>query len=142
MRRWQERTVDWLILHTPSPVLLNPERVAIKVAVAMSGLVTMLVVHPGSLSALLPHWVILVWGATWLLGGVFGLIGYVGSHRPLEMAGHRLIILGACVFAVAIISVAGMRALTTVIIVAVIAACSAVRLLIAAGSRLVRRRRQ
>ena len=136
----RDRIVDWLLAHIPAPILLNPERVAIKFAVALSGLVSMLVVRPASLNALLPHWIVLIWGATWLLGGMFGLVGYWRSHRPLEMAGHRLIILGVIVYGTSVAEVAGSRAVTTVILISVIAACSATRLLIASGSRLSRRR--
>ena len=139
-KNWRTRTVDWLIDRTPSPVLLNPERVAIKVAVALSGFLAMLAVRPESLSALLPHWIVLIWGATWFLGGMFGLVGYWRSWRLVEMAGHRLIILGSVVYGVSILTVAGARALTAVILIGVVAGCSLIRLLIASGSRLSRRR--
>lgn len=138
----RERAVDWLLLHLPGPVLLNPERVAIKSACALIGLTALLFIRPTSISALLPSWVVYVWGATWFLGGVFELLGYWRSVRAVEAAGHRLIILGSLVYGVAIAQRVGLPGYPTVVIIAFIAACSGVRLLIAAGSRLSRQRRR
>lgn len=128
-----------LVRHMPAPVLLNPERVTIKAAVTLIGVTALVAVRPSSLSALLPHWVIYVWGVTWLLGGLFGLGGYWLSYRPVEMAGHRLIVLGATVYAVAIGVRVGAPAYAVIVLVGFVAVPSIVRMLIASAARLSRK---
>lgn len=141
--RWhglQDRAVDWLIARIPSPVLINPERVAIKTAVAIIGLIALIFVRPSSLNALLPGWTVDVWGVAWMLGGSFGLVGYWRNNRTVEAAGHRLIILGAAVYAIAIVVVVGSPGYASVVLMALIAGCSIIRLLVAAGAKRTRQR--
>ena len=134
-----QRVNDFLIRHIPTPILLNPERVAIKGATLLSGAATLAFVQPTSLAALLPTWVVYLWAAAWFLGGVFGLVGYWRSIRAVEMAGHQLILLGAVVYGLALGLVVGATALVAIILVGVIAGCSGVRILVATGSRHTRR---
>ena len=137
----RERAVIWLLHRIPTAVLVAPERVAIKAACALIGF-TAFFIRPTSLNALLPQWSVYVWGATWLLGGLAGLTGYWRSSREIERAGHWLIIAGALEYAVAIAAVVGGPGYATVTLLALIAMCSLVRLLVAAGARLSRNRRR
>jgi len=138
----REQAVIWLLHRIPTAILVAPERVAIKAACALIGLTAIVAVRPSSLNALLPAWSVYVWGTTWLLGGLAGLTGYWRSSREIERAGHWLIIGGAIVYAVAVAYVLGPSGYATVVLVAFIALCSLVRLLVAAGARLSRKRRQ
>lgn len=138
--RLHGRAVNWLIANLPAPLLIAPERVAIKFGVAVIGLTTLIISRPQSLNSLLPHWVIDVWGVTWLLGGLFGLLGYFRSARAVEQAGHRLIILGGTVYMIALAILVGWPAFPSIILFAVVAGCSVIRLLVAAGARASRRR--
>ena len=139
---WRERAVVWLLHRIPTAILVAPERVALKSACALIGFTAIVAVRPSSLNALLPAWSVYVWGATWLLGGLAGLTGYWRSSREIERAGHWLIIAGALEYAVAVAVVVGAPGYATVILIAVLAACSGIRLLVAAGARLSRKRRR
>lgn len=135
----RDRAVDWLIAHIPAPLLVNPERVAVAGAIALIGATTLVFVRPASLSALLPHWVIYLWGVTWLLGGLFALVGNWRCWRAVEMAGHRLIILGAVVYGLAVAVAAGLTGFVSILLIAIVVGLpSAIRLLVAAGSRRTR----
>lgn len=129
------------IVHlTPTPILVNPERVVIKSVVAVCGLTSLVAVEPNSLGALLPRWAVVVWGATWLLGGVCGLLGYWMPRRYLERTGHWLIIAGAVEYAISVAAVIGARGYVSILLVLFVAFCSAMRLLVAASARRSRRR--
>lgn len=140
--RYYEGVIGWLVHRTPAPMLVNPERVALKTAVALIGLVSLVFIRPTSLNALLPQWTVYVWGVSWFLGGCFGLYGYWHSNRPIEAAGHRFIILGAVVYATSIGVVIGAPGFAAIAMIAVLAFCSVIRLLIAAAAKLSRRRGQ
>lgn len=124
----------WLVDHLPAPVLMAPERVLIQVCVVIIGITGLTVARPGSLSELLPTWLVVEWAATLLAGGLASMVGYWRDMRRLDRMGSSLVLLGSVTYAAGVLITAGLRGMPAVVIYLGIAGAAAVRLLVGSAA--------
>lgn len=117
----------------------EPERFILAVAVALTGAATLISAHEGgagSLSALLPVWLVVEWALSLIAGGGLTLAGMLSSRRWVERLGLGLTVLGSLVNAIALIAVQQTARATVVALVYVaISLAAGIRLLVSTAAR-------
>lgn len=104
----RQRAVVWIVSRLHPQLVREPERVILAAAIGLTGASTLLSATEGgagSLSVLLPVWLIVEWALSLVAGGSFTLIGMFTAQRWLERLGLALTILGCFVNSVALIYV-------------------------------------
>lgn len=141
-----KRTRRWLLDHLPSSVLRHPAEFFIIFLLGTGGVPYLLgVTRSGSLSQLLPEYLVRGWGAALTVGAIFLLCGLTSvrvdaANRELiarpacYKLGLRLMIAAGMIYGTALLFTVGPRALLAVSAVFIFAGYCAVRLLVISGS--------
>lgn len=103
------RFAHWIVFHWPEPIVFNPFELFLGGLCVLSGLPFLLSVtpEPGSLEALLPRWLVLVWGIELVAGGGSTIIGILASRKSIYRFGMTLLGPAATCYAIAIITAVG-----------------------------------
>lgn len=102
------RLTGEIVRRTPLSVLLNPFEYFLAALCIISGLPQLIAPAPNnSLEILLPVWLVRVWGAELVAGGVLTLAGLAFKRPRVERIGMKILAPAATAYAIAIGLVAG-----------------------------------
>lgn len=136
----------WLLQHLPVGLVAEPFAVFLALLCVISGLPTMLhLSEPSPIEALLPHSLVVGWGACLTIGGLAMLCGvfsirtmpgglqHVVTRVPVYRLGLRLLGISSLVYAYSVFSLPGWNAPILVTILMLFSAVTGVRLLTLGG---------
>lgn len=108
----RERLRWKLLQRIPQSILLHPFEVYIAGLAVLSG-APLLIGKPGpeTINAVLPLWLVRVWGTMLITGALLVLIGLLRPRGRLERLGHTLLAPASLVYGLAIIAAIGWRGL-------------------------------
>lgn len=105
-----QRTRSWVLRHVPQFVLLRPYELFISMLCLISGIPLVGgAPAPSSIEALLPPFLVRLWGFELLLGALLVAYGLVRPRTIWERVGHTLLGPAAVVYGLAIVTVLGMK---------------------------------
>jgi hypothetical protein len=110
-------------------VLAEPWAIFVKALCIASGITALAGPRPGSLSAILPPALVMVWNLTLVLGAALSLVGLLRVHLRLEVAGLIWLGTASLVYAVAIALRFGLSGVVAAAIVAAFALAAFTRCL-------------
>ncbi|WP_030526597.1 hypothetical protein [Phycicoccus jejuensis] len=95
----------------PGPLVLNPERIMLNVAMIVVGITSLLALgEPGTIARVLSVPLLIMWSVTLLAGGTLVLFGMLRAHRTVERGGLMLVGLGCLTYAATLFGSPGARA--------------------------------
>jgi hypothetical protein len=133
-RRRRHRIAVRLLTFLPSIVLHAPERVALKVACVIIGVISLWRPPPaGSIAAISPRHIVVEWSIGFIVGGVLTLVGMYLRRGVIERAGLAFFAFGSVWFAAA--AIVWGRGFAVAVIFSMIAAASLIRLVLSSVVR-------